>query len=159
MAAPQNFYHQIFNLHPLLPFSETSVLHRDGRWKPPADGRWKASPLALLHLCPQIWEQLKVGSALCLMSPLHPPTSGVETGDGQVVSGRVGEFPSVEVRPLRGAQVLQVLGRVCTKAQGWLTGRFPQSALPHSVPSVCSQLCPWSRMLLLPHHEDLPAPL
>lgn len=47
MAAPQNFYHQIFNLHPLLPFSETSVLHRDGRWKPPADGRWKASPLAL----------------------------------------------------------------------------------------------------------------
>lgn len=73
MAAPQNFYHQIFNLHPLLPFSETSVLHRDGRWKPPADGRWKASPLALLHLCPQIWEQLKVGSALCLMSPLHPP--------------------------------------------------------------------------------------
>ena len=47
-----------------------------------------------------------------------------------MVPGRMGGFPTMEVEPSCGRQVLWVLGTACMKAWGWLMRRFSQSALP-----------------------------
>lgn len=80
---------------------------------------------------------------------LHIPALGMGTETWYVVSGRMQGFPSLEVGPLVGVQVLPVPGRVCAKAWGWLVCRFFSTCLAPFVPSVCDQLCPWTRKLIL----------
>ena len=89
------------------------------------------------QLLPPLFSGLRATELLWLSSP--SPTLGMGTQDGQVVSGRVGEFPSVGLMGMAGAPGPRT---IWPEAWGWLKWRFSQPTLPHSVSRVCS----WSRM-------------